>query len=240
MRAIYGKPDYPDSAYILVLRGIDDESLTYLQSHSEKYPSWGCIIFPERGQLLTKLDKDENPIWRRFNEAKGIHSIRLWGGYVEDAEIIKFATKVYPPYNEDGDSETSSTDKTDSCKRIADIINESELSVPLPVSSILKDIKEYHTEEAFHSRMSATPLLEAPTRASFSMKIPIRELENIQCHKGTYYDAFIRKRIREMKSRILDPLIDTDSLWDIDMASDAANPYEASVNVRVTFKGRLM
>lgn len=50
MRAILGKPDFQDSAYILVLRGLDFQAVDYLRYHIQNYPTWGCLIFPDMGE----------------------------------------------------------------------------------------------------------------------------------------------------------------------------------------------
>ena len=232
MRAIYGKPDNPDSAYILVLRGIDDESLEYLQSHSEKYSSWGCILFPERNQPISTDYYEAGrlyPIWHRFYEAKGIHSIQNWGLNEKDETLIESVTRTYPPYNEDGDSETSSMDKTDRCKRIADIINDSEL---------FKELKEFKKDESDIKTSFYPRLLGVPTSSSF-IKIPRSELINVQHKKGKFYEEMLSS-LRGMKIDMLKPLIDNDSLWDVDISTDASNPYDVSVNIELSFKGRVM
>ncbi len=44
MRAIYGKPDNPDSSHILIIRGVDVYSIDYFTEHVKKYPTWGLIL----------------------------------------------------------------------------------------------------------------------------------------------------------------------------------------------------
>ena len=44
MRAILGKVDCPDSAYILVLRGIDEKTLEYYGYHLKKYDTPPSIL----------------------------------------------------------------------------------------------------------------------------------------------------------------------------------------------------
>lgn len=98
MRAILGEIDKKDSAYILVLRGIDDSSLRYVENHSKKYPTWGCLLFPEYFQVI------ESPFKKNFSPIHGVYCYSEFSKM--DCESLRLWVKEkFPPYNEDDDVE---------------------------------------------------------------------------------------------------------------------------------------
>ena len=95
MRAIFGRPDDPSSAYILVLRGIDEDSVRYFEAHMRKYPTWGCLLFPEYEQT----DYDARPPFYRTR----VHCYYLDLRYSRetDSEILMEVNKYFPPYSDE-------------------------------------------------------------------------------------------------------------------------------------------
>ena len=95
MRAILGKPDCPDSSYILVLRGLTaPNTLDYFYYHVTRYPTWGCLVFPDEGEILVeKEDIVSTPIHRVFTKESYIR--------VPDEIIIKWVKEAFPPFSED-------------------------------------------------------------------------------------------------------------------------------------------
>lgn len=94
MRAILGVPDCPDSSYILVLRGFGNATLEYFRYHVKKYPTWGCLVFPnDRGPIPPpiSLTTEVSPIHRIFEEKY----------FASDTEIIKWVKESFPPFSED-------------------------------------------------------------------------------------------------------------------------------------------
>lgn len=94
MRAILGKPDCPDSSYILILRGLDTSAMDYLHFHTKKYATWGCLVFPEKGENLPSLkDTSLTPIHKMFTNRIYIK--------VSDDTLIKWVKEAFPPFSED-------------------------------------------------------------------------------------------------------------------------------------------
>lgn len=94
MRAILGKPDCPDFSYILVLRGLDHLAIKYFHSHVEKYPTWGCLVFPDEGEAPPLLkDIVFSPIHKIFADEKYVS--------VSDGTLIKWVKEAFPPFSED-------------------------------------------------------------------------------------------------------------------------------------------
>lgn len=94
MRAILGKPDCPDSSYLLVLRGLDLWAIKYFYSHIKKYPTWGCLVFPEEGGS-SPLPEGlvSSPIHKVFVDKRYVS--------VSDGTLIKWVKKAFPPFSED-------------------------------------------------------------------------------------------------------------------------------------------
>lgn len=94
MRAILGKPDCPDSSYILVLRGLDHLAIEYFHSHVKKYPTWGCLVFPDEGEILSSPEGlVSSPIHKVFVEGRYVS--------VSDGTLIKWVKEAFPPFSED-------------------------------------------------------------------------------------------------------------------------------------------
>lgn len=93
MRAILGKPDCPDSSYILVLRGLDLWAIKYFHSHVKKYPTWGCLVFPEEGGILSSEGLVCSSIHRVFADERYAS--------VSDGTLIKWVKEAFPPFSED-------------------------------------------------------------------------------------------------------------------------------------------
>lgn len=98
MRAILGKPDCQGSSYILVLRGLlDVATLVYFNYHAKKYPTWGCLVFPDEGEMLPSLEGIVlSPIHRVFADEEYV--------YVSDGTLIKWVKELFPPFSEDEES----------------------------------------------------------------------------------------------------------------------------------------
>ena len=97
MRAIYGKPDNPDSSHILIIRGVDVYSIDYFTEHVKKYPTWGLIL---------AWDADEVSY---FAEAMvktlpqtSIHQF-VSDIFSCDEDLIRYVLTRFPKYNEDLD-----------------------------------------------------------------------------------------------------------------------------------------
>lgn len=107
MRAILGKPDCPDSSYILVLRGPTlPDTLDYYYYHVKRYPTWGCLVFPEEGEILSELeDIVSTPIHRVFTKESYTS--------VSDAKLIQWVKECFPPFSEDDIESSRVTDKLD-------------------------------------------------------------------------------------------------------------------------------
>lgn len=94
MRAILGKPDCPDSSYILVLRGLDLWAIKYFHSHVKKYPTWGCLVFPDEGEMLSSPEGlVSSPIHKVFVDERYVS--------VSDGTLIKWVKEAFPPFSED-------------------------------------------------------------------------------------------------------------------------------------------
>lgn len=94
MRAILGRTNRPDSSYILVLRGLNHLAIKYFHYHVKKYPTWGCLVFPEIGELLTSPD---------ITESTSIHKVFVSVEYahVSDVTLIKWVKEAFPPFEDD-------------------------------------------------------------------------------------------------------------------------------------------
>lgn len=95
MRTILGDIGDPGSAYVLVCRGIDENTADFVRRHAEKFPHWGVLVFPELSQTT---------LHGTFSPSKGIH--RIYGDFTRfnsfsDRELIQFVLKEFPPYMED-------------------------------------------------------------------------------------------------------------------------------------------
>ena len=96
MRVILGKTDSPDSAHILVIRGIDIDSLDYFTKHKSAYPTWGVLLFPEYKQpkVLTS-----------FPETTAIHRIFMDSSVkfseCSDEQVLEVVEGLFPPYTDD-------------------------------------------------------------------------------------------------------------------------------------------
>lgn len=102
MRVIKGKINEPNSARILVIRGIDPESLNYLLEHTKKYPTWGCLVFPEKGVTVASI--------YRHHQSGSIHQLitaapPFVANFASETDelILKFVDEKFPPYIEDDD-----------------------------------------------------------------------------------------------------------------------------------------
>ena len=96
MRAILGTPDKPGSSYILVIRGLDEKSIGYFMRHVKRYPTWGCLVFSEEGEILTSPEGIvPTPIHKVFVDKLYIS--------VSDDTLIKWVKEAFPPYREDDD-----------------------------------------------------------------------------------------------------------------------------------------
>lgn len=106
MKAILGKPDCPDSSYILVLRGLTIPTLDYFYYHVKRYPTWGCLVFPDEGEIL---EASEDIV------STPIHRILYEIGYtrVSDETIIKWVKEAFPPFSEDDMESFPVMDKPD-------------------------------------------------------------------------------------------------------------------------------
>lgn len=94
MRSILGKPDCPDSAYILVLRGIMEYTLEYFSHHVKEYPTWGCLVFPDEDEkLISPGTLASTPIHKVFVEEKYVS--------VSDDTLIKWVKEAFPPFHDD-------------------------------------------------------------------------------------------------------------------------------------------
>lgn len=138
MRAILGKPDCPDSSYILVLRGIDMDSAEYFARHVKEYPTWGCLVFPDVGErLMVPFTVGNTSIHKRFAGT----------GYsaVSDENLIKWVKETFPPFIED--EEDTSSDKV-------------EKSGVYPTADFCKEVKTLSAirsislEEIYHALFS--------------------------------------------------------------------------------------
>lgn len=94
MRAILGKPDCPDSSYILVLRGLNHLAIKYFHSHVKKYLTWGCLVFPDEGEMPSLPEGlVSSPIHKVFVDEKYT--------FVSDGTLIKWVKEAFPPFSED-------------------------------------------------------------------------------------------------------------------------------------------
>lgn len=94
MRAILGRTNCPDSSYILVLRGLNHLAIKYFHYHVKKYPTWGCLVFPDEGEILSSPESIvASPIHRVFVDEGYV--------YVSDGTLITWVKKVFPPFSED-------------------------------------------------------------------------------------------------------------------------------------------
>ena len=65
----------------------------------KRYPTWGCLVFPDEGEILeASEDIVSTPIHRILNEIRYTR--------VSDETIIKWVKEAFPPFSED-DMESS-------------------------------------------------------------------------------------------------------------------------------------
>ena len=93
MRAILGKVDCPDSAYILVLRGIDEKTLEYYGYHLKKYYTWGCIVFSEMNEAERSFDVPVTSIHKIFSGRSFASA--------SDEQLIEWVRRNFPPFLDD-------------------------------------------------------------------------------------------------------------------------------------------
>lgn len=93
-RSILGSFDTPESAYVLVVRGVNSDTRTLLDNHRAKFPNWGMLVFPEK-------DESDSPFISPV--MKGIHRIYTGKKFSasSDKELIEFVLEEFPPYMED-------------------------------------------------------------------------------------------------------------------------------------------
>lgn len=117
MRAILGKPDCPDSSYILVLRGLNHLAIKYFHSHIKKYPTWGCLVFPDEGEILSSPEGlVSSPIHRVFIDERYVS--------VSDGTLIKWVKEAFPPFSEDEMESSCDMGKPDSDHTAISIVRE--------------------------------------------------------------------------------------------------------------------
>lgn len=104
MRALLGEPDNPQSAYILVIRRIYEEGYTYWQNHKRLYPTWGCLLFPDYGEVFTFRPEIVDPIIGPEIIGGKIHCL-FSADYnkLSDFEIIGLVRRNFPMYSDEDD-----------------------------------------------------------------------------------------------------------------------------------------
>ena len=105
MRCILGDLDNPNSSYILVVRGICEFSLDYFSNHTKRFPTWGLLLFPEKGQLLFTKERFESICSFKGIKTSSIHQVFFEDRAVmlSDKEILEYVRDNFPPYQEDSD-----------------------------------------------------------------------------------------------------------------------------------------
>lgn len=102
MRVIYGELDNPSSAHILIIRGIDVDSINYFKEHIKNYPTWGCILASDiKNPLFDKAMVKVLP-------QTPIHQIILEVPD-NDEELISYVWRKFPKYDEDSDPVDAAT-----------------------------------------------------------------------------------------------------------------------------------
>ena len=105
MRALLGEPDRPGSAYILVIRGIYDEGYTYWLNHQKLYPTWGCLLFPDRGEVFEFRPEIVHPITEK-EVISGSHIHKIYSAEFNeysDEAILGLVRKIYHEYSDEDD-----------------------------------------------------------------------------------------------------------------------------------------
>lgn len=99
MRVILGQLHKPDSSYILVLRGLDEEAMSYFCEHEKKYPTWGCLLFPDIGE---ELKEELSPA-----VVTPIHRLYVDADYtgISDKTLLKWIKERFPPFSEDAEDD---------------------------------------------------------------------------------------------------------------------------------------
>lgn len=95
MRPIFGVPYQPESSYILILRGIDDESYRYYIEHQKLFPHWGCVVVCEIGQETSWHTESSTGAF--LYDTSSHYKTLL------DDEVIKIICEKFPPYEDDED-----------------------------------------------------------------------------------------------------------------------------------------
>lgn len=97
MRAIYGKPDNPSSAHILIIRGVDAYSIDYFTEHVKKYPTWGLILAWDGDELSYFAEAMIKTL-----PQTSIHQF-VSNLFSCDEDLIRYVLSRFPKYNEELD-----------------------------------------------------------------------------------------------------------------------------------------
>ena len=100
MRAIYGKPDNPSSAHILIIRGVDAYSIDYFTEHVKKYPTWGLILTWDGDEYFAEAMIKTLPQTSIHQFVSNLFSC--------DEDLIRYVLSRFPKYNEESDPTTES------------------------------------------------------------------------------------------------------------------------------------
>lgn len=122
MRAILGKIDCPDSSYILVLRGLSEDTSEYFYYHKEKYPTWGCLVFPDEADDAMS----ENVVM--FTPIHKVYAISYYK-HVSDEKILKWVREAFPPFKDDDPEIGRDQLLMDAIKGSSEAIKELEKSI---------------------------------------------------------------------------------------------------------------
>lgn len=191
MRPIYGTPDKPNSEHILIIRGIDLDSLTYFRMHKDKYPTWGCIIVREEGQIehhCAVRDKDNTSIHQVITDMD--FQCR------SDYAIVTRLLKKFPKYSDSDDP------------LIEEESTESSISKALGLGSMLKDLPPLEVRDFPPPTHTARPIPTHGLLYHASARITREQL-----HFSRDPDGIKSMTIEKLRREICDKFIKDDSLW---------------------------
>lgn len=200
MRCILGYLGNPDSSYILVVRGICESSLGYFSNHTKRFPTWGLLLFPEKGQLLAPKERFESLCSSKGIKTSSIHQIFFEDRAVmlSDREILEYVRDNFPPYQEDSDP-------------LTEIIMDGD-------HSYKDDRVDATAWRAFFSPTSSRVSVAIPKIISIVQKVDASDpyfTTDIR-GKSIILESDLDKRyLKRLKSQLLEKLLEDDSLFKV-------------------------
>lgn len=211
MRELLGKTNDPRSSHILVIRGFDYLSKQVYQDHFTRYPTWGCLLFPEFRQYISPKDADDfeslpcDDIHKVFN--------RSYASFA-DLPILDLVNKTFPSYDEDDDPVVPSV--------MDDKVTPEVIPGPTCEDSVVVSAPSYRDYEILGSSQGVSKMLLEMASSSKD--------ELLRRSKESMIDSVINSCKRQILDKILKD--SHSSYWKI-MVNDAGDSYVITVELGV-------